>query len=142
MAYWIGIASRDHVLHGVAEGFCQLGHGKMAPVRRLSPGDWITYYSPKTALQIGQPVQSFTAIGQITSDVYEATQAPGFHPWRRDVRWRTDAQQTSIRPLLDQLDLTKGRTDWGILFRRPSIEVSETDFHRIARAMQVTLPDR
>ena len=33
--YWIGVASRDHVMRGVAGGFCQLGHGKAAPVKRL-----------------------------------------------------------------------------------------------------------
>ena len=37
--YWIGVASRDHVMKGVAGGFCQLGHGKSAPVKRLAPGD-------------------------------------------------------------------------------------------------------
>ena|SRR5664279_630830 len=36
--YWIGVASRDHVMKGVVGGFCQLGHGKAAPVKRLSPG--------------------------------------------------------------------------------------------------------
>lgn len=135
MRYWIGIAARDHVLRGVAEGFCQLGHGKMAPVRRLSVGDWITYYSPRTALTDGKPVQAFTALGRITSEMYEATQAPGFHPYRRDVDWRTDAQEASIRPLLDQLDLTRGRKDWGLLFRRPSIELTAADFRLIASAM-------
>ncbi len=63
--YWIGVASRDHVLKGVAGGFCQLGHGKAAPVKRLAPGDWIAYYSPRTAYEGGEPVQAFTAIGRI-----------------------------------------------------------------------------
>jgi len=35
MRYWIGVASRDHVMQGKAGGFCQLGHGKAAPVKRL-----------------------------------------------------------------------------------------------------------
>jgi hypothetical protein len=26
--YWIGVALKDHVLKGVAGGFCQLCHGK------------------------------------------------------------------------------------------------------------------
>jgi hypothetical protein len=42
--YWIGIASSDHVEKGIQGGFAQLGHGKLAPIRRLSPGDWIAYY--------------------------------------------------------------------------------------------------
>jgi hypothetical protein len=37
LRYWIGAASRDHVMKGKAAGFCQLGHGKAAPVKRLQP---------------------------------------------------------------------------------------------------------
>jgi hypothetical protein len=33
--YWIGVASRNHVRMGMAGGFCQLCHGKAAPMRRL-----------------------------------------------------------------------------------------------------------
>ena len=68
--HWIGVASRDHVRRGVAGGFCQLGHGKHAPVQRLAPGDRLVYYSPRTALDGGEPVQAFTAIGRI--DAYQA----------------------------------------------------------------------
>jgi hypothetical protein len=39
--YWIGVAANDHVEKGVLGGFAQLGHGKPASIRRLSPGDWI-----------------------------------------------------------------------------------------------------
>ena len=42
--YWIGVASRDHVRTGVTGGFCQFGHGKQQPVKRLAPGDLIVYY--------------------------------------------------------------------------------------------------
>lgn len=38
------------------------------PIRRLSPGDGIVYYSPRTALDGGVPVQAFTGIGQIAPD--------------------------------------------------------------------------
>jgi hypothetical protein len=48
MRYWIGIASLDHVRKGIESGFCQLCHGKTGPMRRLAPGDWIVYYSPRS----------------------------------------------------------------------------------------------
>lgn len=63
--HWIGVASQDHVRRGVEGGFCQLGHGKEAPIRRLSTGDRIAYYSPRTTLEGGDPVQGFTVIGTI-----------------------------------------------------------------------------
>ena len=31
-SYWIGVASKDHVDHGVAGGFAQLNHGKAGPL--------------------------------------------------------------------------------------------------------------
>jgi len=64
--FWIGVASRDHVHRGVAGGFCQLGHGKAAPIRRLAPGDWIAHYSPRESYPDGALLQAFTAIGEVS----------------------------------------------------------------------------
>ncbi len=137
--FWIGVASRDHVMRGVAGGFCQLSHGKSAPVRRLSPGDWIAYYSPRTEMRAGDPVQSFTAIGRIKlGEPYAGDMGGGFHPVRRDVEWR-EAREAPIRALLDRLSFTSGKTSWGVAFRRGSFEVSEADFAVIATAMGVKL---
>ncbi len=137
--YWIGVASRDHVLKGVAGGFCQLGHGKAAPVQRLSPGDWIAYYSPRTALHGGEPVQAFTAIGRIApGEVYRGDMGGGFHPFRRDVAWR-DCRAAPIQPLRERLGFTQGRTNWGFAFRRGSFAVDAEDFAVIAEAMGVDL---
>ncbi len=139
LRYWIGVASRDHVMKGVAGGFCQLGHGKAAPVKRLSPGDWIAYYSPRTALEAGEPVQAFTAIGRIEpGEAYQGDMGGGFHPFRRDVAWRK-GREAPIRPLLDRLSFTKGRTGWGYAFRRGSFAVGAEDFAIIAEAMRVDL---
>jgi EVE domain len=65
--YWIGVASRDHVRTGTAGGFCQLCHGKAAPLRRLKAGDRIIYYSPRERMRDGAPIQAFTAIGEVAS---------------------------------------------------------------------------
>ena len=135
--YWIGVASRDHVMKGVAGGFCQLSHGKAGPVKLLSPGDWIAYYSPRAAMREGDPVQAFTAIGQIKlGEPYAGDMGGGFHPIRRDVDF-LKAKEAPIRPLLEGLSFAKGRTSWGYAFRRSSFEVSEADFRKIAEAMGV-----
>ena len=42
--FWVGVASREHVLAAVRGAFCQLNHGKEAPVRRLQMGDSIVFY--------------------------------------------------------------------------------------------------
>jgi hypothetical protein len=136
--YWIGVASRDHVMTGVAGGFCQLGHGKAAPVKRLAPGDWIAYYSPRSKLEGGEPVQAFTAVGKIKpGDPYQGDMGGGFHPTRRDVDFLRAAREAPIRPLLDQLSFTRGRPSWGSAFRRGSFAVSAEDFLVIAEAMGV-----
>jgi hypothetical protein len=136
--YWIGVASRDHVMKGVAGGFCQLGHGKAAPVKRLSPGDWIAYYSPRTALDGGEPVQAFTAIGRIKpGEAYQGDMGGGFHPTRRDIAFLERAAEAPIRPLLDRLSFTSGKSSWGYAFRRGSFAVSAEDFLIIAEAIGV-----
>jgi EVE domain len=135
--YWIGVVSRDHVMKGVAGRFCQLGHGKSAPVKRLAPGDWIAYYSPRTRIDGGEPVRAFTAIGRIKAgEPYEADMGGGFHPVRRDVDYRK-AAEAPIRPLLDRLSFTSGRQSWGYAFRRGSFTVSVEDFRTVAEAMGV-----
>lgn len=135
--YWIGIASLDHVQKGVEGGFCQLGHGKAAPIKRLSPGDWLIYYSPRTALEGGEPVQAFTAIGEIAkAEPYAVVQGMGFEPTRRDVRYRKRARPAPIRPLLEKLEITRDKPNWGMVLRRSLLEISHEDFEIIRGAMK------
>ena len=98
MRYWVGVASRDHVLLGVAGGFCQVCHGKQAPLARMKRGDWILYYSPKTGMNSGEKVQAFTAVGQIVDDrVYQFRMAENFEPFRRDVCFRMRRIRVRLR---------------------------------------------
>ena len=140
--YWIGVASSNHVDKGVQGGFAQLGHGKLVPIRRLSPGDWIAYYSPRTALNDGEPARAFTAIGRVKADdVYQVEQAPSFTPYRRNVAFHKSARPAAIAPLLETLCFTCGKgRHWGMAFRRSLLEVSGDDFAKIARAMRVRSP--
>ena len=136
--YWLGVASRDHVKKGAAGGFCQLCHGKSAPLRRLEPGDRIVYYSPRERMGEGEPVQGFTAIGVVEEgDSFPFDMGNGFVPYRRPVRF-FEAQDASIRPLLDRLSITRGRKSWGYAFRRGVLEITAEDYIMIAEAMDVS----
>lgn len=88
MKYWIGVASEEHVKIGVTGGFCQLCHGKLAPLRRMNTGDWLVYYAPKISLKGSEICQKFVAIGQVISEeVYQVEMYPGFFPHRRDMKY-------------------------------------------------------
>jgi len=135
--FWIGVASRDHVRAGVAGGFCQLCHGKAAPLRRMQPGDRIAYYSPRTAMRGGAPVQAFTAIGEVVAGApYPFDMGGGLVPHRRDVRF-LPAHDAAIAPLLETLSFTRGRRSWGVAFRRGVFEATAADHAAIAAAMGV-----
>ena len=135
--YWVGVASRDHVLLAVRGGFCQLNHGKQAPMKRLSPGDRILYYSPRTEMRAGQPLQAFTAIGEVLAgEPYHMKQSERFHPFRRDVRY-FDAREAPIRPLLPDLSFAQGSASWGQVMRRGTFRIDAADYKIIAEAMHV-----
>ena len=136
--YWVGVVSRDHVLLAVRGGFCQLNHGKEAPMKRLAPGDRILYYSPRTRMEAGEPLQAFTAIGEVLAGApYQVEQSERFRPFRRDVRY-FDACDAPIRPLLPQLSFTTGKASWGQVMRRGTFRIEADDYQVIAEAMQVT----
>ena len=134
---WIAVASADHVRLGRTEGFMQVGHGKGAPLRRLHPGDWVTYYSPVETYGQPQPCRRFTALGRIKDgDPYQFDMGGGFVPWRRDVAWIA-TREAPIAPLLQNLSFSQGNSNWGYKFRFGLFEVSAADMSIIAAAMTV-----
>lgn len=73
---------------GVSGGFAQMCHGKAAPLRRMQPGDWLVYYSPRMEIGEGEPLQAFTAIGRVMDDrVYEYAMSATFVPYRRNIAY-------------------------------------------------------
>jgi hypothetical protein len=101
----------------------------------LAPGDRIVFYSPRTRLAGGEPVQAFTAIGEIQpGDAYEADMGRGVMAWRRSVRF-LPAREAPIRPLLPMLSFTRHRPSWGYAFRRGAFTITIEDFAIIAGAM-------
>jgi EVE domain len=138
--YWVVVASADHVARGVAGGFVQACHGKRGPLRRMNPGDGVLCYSPTVAFGGKERLQAFTAIGVVDArDAYIADMGGGFRPYRSDIVWMS-AQAASIRPLVDRLGLTRGRTNWGGVFRFGFCAIGWDDFVVVAAAMGVDLP--
>jgi EVE domain len=138
--YWIGVASREHVRLGVKGGFAQFSHGKLAPARRPSQGDWIIYYSPKLKFGEAEPCQKFVAIGQVSDrEPFQVEQLPGFKPWRRKIRYER-AAEADIHPLIERLSFIKNTTKWGAAFRFGFFEISKSDFATIAKRMLPRAP--
>ena len=133
--HWIAVASAEHVRRGRAEGFMQVCHGKVTPLKRIKPGDRVVYYSPTVTFGGRDRLQAFTAIGVVRDDEpYCVDMGHGFRPCRRNVAW-VDAMETPIQPLLDRLPFTAGKPNWGYQFRFGLLAISPEDWRGIEAAM-------
>lgn len=135
--FWINTVSLSHVRSAVEGGFTQADHGKNTRLRRLSEGDWLVFYSPRTEFCGGRVLQAFTAIGRVADSAsYQVEMTPDFHPWRRRVAF-FGAHEAPVRPLVDDLDFITDKRRWGYPFRRGLFEVEREGFRKIAEAMGV-----
>ncbi len=133
MRYWILVASREHVMLGVAGGFAQAGHGKRAGLARMHAGDWIIY-SPKEVYGGDEPLHAFTALGEVTDDeIVQVEMSPDFKPFRRNVKYRLTGT-VKIEPLIQDLTFIRNKKAWGSAFRFGLREIPKEDFDRIERA--------
>ena len=135
--FWIGVAAANHVARGKAGGFMQVNHGKQSPLKRIHPGDVISYYSPVAEFGGKQSLKAFTAIGVIKpGEPYQGDMGGGFLPFRRNVKW-FESQPAAIATMLDRLSFTKGKASWGYQFRFGLFDIPEGDMQLIAKAMGV-----
>jgi len=139
---WIAVASAEHVRRGRAAGFMQVCHGKAAPLRRVRPHDRIAYYSPTTEFRGRDKCQAFTSFGIVCDrHPYQPVSAGDFCPYRRDVTW-LETRDAPIQPLLDALEFSAGKRNWGYQFRFGLFRVSGRDMRTIAAAMGINrFPD-
>jgi EVE domain len=122
-------------MRGVRGRFTQANHGKPTMLRKMARGDWIIFYSPKTDYPVGEPLQAFTAIGQVADDdAYQVEMAPDFQPWRRDVDF-LECREAPIRPLIDQLDFIADKSRWGYKFRFGVFRIDDHDLAVLRSAM-------
>ena len=106
-------------------------------MKRLSPGDRILYYSPRTEMRAGQALQAFTAVGEVLpGEPYQVKQSDRFRPFRRNVRY-FDALEAPIRPLLPDLSFARGGVSWGQVMRSGTFRLDVADYKIIAEAMHV-----
>ena len=104
-------------------------------LRRMAKGDWIVFYSPRSALSGGEPLQAFTAIGRIADDEpYQVEVTPDFVPWRRNVDF-VAGNETPIRPLIDDLHFIEDKKRWGYKFRFGVFAIDDHDLDLIRQAM-------
>jgi len=96
MKHWIAVASAEHARRGKV-GFMQVNHGKAAPLRRISPGDGVVYYSPTESFGGKDKLRAFTLIGRVKDgDIYPGEMG-GWTAYRRSVDW-SDAHDAPIPP--------------------------------------------
>ena len=82
-----------------------------------------------------QKCQSFTAIGQtMDEDVYQFKMTENFIPFRRNIKFH-ECQETSILPLIEDLEFIKNKKSWGYPFRFGFFEINENDFNLISSQM-------
>lgn len=127
--YWLAIACAEHARRGRAGGFAQVSHGKLAPLKRMSPGDGIAYYSPSRNPGERDGFQSFTSIGTVRARAPYRVEMF----YRRDIDW-FDAAEHPIKPLLDWLDFTQAK-NWGYALRLGIIEIPAVDFEFLQHVM-------
>jgi hypothetical protein len=133
--YWVVVVSKDHTQHGVKGGFMQACHGKQAPLKRMKKNDWVIFYSPKESMGGSERCQAFTAMGQaIDDDVFQFKMADDFIPFRRKIKF-TECHETSILPLIDQLEFIQNKKSWGYVFRFGFFEINAHDFNLISSKM-------
>lgn len=133
--FWVNTVSLDHVEDGIAAGITQADHGADTRLRRLAVGDGIVFYSPRTALHGGTPLQQFTAHAVVTgAEPYRVAMSDDFHPWRLAVRFIVGGR-ADARPLVERLSFIPDPTHWGYPFRRGLFEIPEADFCTIVEAM-------
>ncbi|CAN5407751.1 EVE domain-containing protein [soil metagenome] len=135
--FWISTVSLDHVQGAIAGGFTQADHGANTRLKKMRPGDRIVYYSPRTSLRDGSPLQQFTALAQVTGDApYQVTVTDDFQPWRLDVRFE-ESYPIDAKPLVEALSFITDPSHWGFPFRRGLFTIPEEDYRTIADAMAI-----
>jgi hypothetical protein len=136
--FWLGVVHRSHALRGVEKGIARTNHGARFGMARMTRGDGFVFYSPKTVYPDGPALRAFTAIGRVADDEEWQGEEDGYLPWQRRIDYDASALETPIAPLIDKLELTRGKANWGFQLLRGHLEISEHDFAVIAAEMGAT----
>lgn len=133
--------SLDHVEAAANGGFTQADHGAKTRLGRPRPGDEMIFYSPRTSLQQGTPVQQFTAWATITGEEpYQTVVTDDFRPWRLAAAFHS-CTPVDARTLVHQLSFIAHPAHWGLPFRRGLFTIPSDNFAKI-RAQCAADPTR
>lgn len=133
--YWVIVASKDHVKNGISQGIAQTCHGKVAPLKRMRKGDFVIYYSGKQTYGKLDKCQEFTALGKVIDDeIYQVQVKEDFCPSRRNIEF-SKSEDTSILPLINDLNFIQNKKSWGYPFRFGFFEIDQHDFDLISSQM-------
>lgn len=133
--YWIIVASKDHAKSGMAAGIAQACHGKYSPLKRMKKGDMVIFYSGKETITKPGKCQQFTALGKVLDDeTYHFRVSADFCPSRRNMAFE-EIKDTSILPLINDLEFIKNKKSWGYPFRFGFFEINKHDFDLISSQM-------
>ena len=136
MKYWVVVASKDHVMHGVSLGIAQSGHGKRTRLEKMHKGDGIVYYSPKAEFDGHEPLHAFTAIGVVSDDdIFQGEESPDFKPFRRKVNYQKTGE-VRIEPMINELDFIRDKRSWGFTFKYGLVEIEKHDFKNILQKFE------
>lgn len=130
--YWIVVASQDHCMRGVEQGFIQTCHGKLTPLKKMKFQDKIILYAPK--LQFGKKdlCQKFISVGTVLEgEPYQVVMYEDFHPYRINVLFDKKLEPIPILPLIQDLDFITNKKYWSAKFRFGYLEITFKDYNLI-----------
>ena len=126
MKHWIAVISLAHARIAAASDFLQVCHGKEKPLQATRAGDEVFIYCPRTEMRAGEVIKSVVFRCVFNDDkIYQVEQAPGFSPFRKDVRFDHNFQPVPIKDVAG-LELTRN-PNWGMLARRGFFEITAHD---------------
>jgi hypothetical protein len=132
--YWIGVASRNHILRGAAAGMFGIGHGKRQPLEQMAPGDKIVFYAPKidhTKTSKDNVFQKFKGFGTLLDEPIFSEEVAGTCAFRRKIQFEGVDKEVAIQELMPQLDFIPNKAKWGFPFLRGYVEISQKDWDLI-----------
>lgn len=133
--YWIITAPRSEVRTLVFASIAQPLHGTLSAQKRMSPGDWVIYYSARHEPHGNAMCQCFTAIGRVMeAAILGDLGITGQQAFSRSVEYR-ECQEVPVHPLVPELNFITNKRNWGAIFHFGFFEIQRPDFLRIARAM-------
>lgn len=128
--YFLFIASHDHLMHAIANGFIQQRY--LNRFRDVHKGDYVVLYATKLNYNGKTPYRKFVGIGKVISDeIFEIPHGTNMY-YRMMVKYKK-YHEKDLSNIIDQLEFIKNKKNYGFYFIRGKRELSEADYNTIAK---------